>query len=81
VPIDLAGSADQQSPEPASLTLEDQDHFARNRSTNVHYSEGPTLTALDSLPMGTRAGQLDPGVVLHLMNEKAMGVDAIERCD
>jgi acetate kinase len=37
------------------------------------------FTALDGLPMGTRAGQLDPGVVLYLMNEKAMDVDAIER--
>jgi acetate kinase len=37
------------------------------------------FTALDGLPMGTRAGQLDPGVVLYLMTEKAMGADAIER--
>ena len=28
------------------------------------------FTALDGLPMGTRPGQLDPGVVLYLMNEK-----------
>ena len=34
--IDLAGSADQQAPEPASLgCLKDEDHFARNRPTNV----------------------------------------------
>jgi acetate kinase len=37
------------------------------------------FTALDGLPMGTRPGQLDPGVVLYLMNEKAMGAQAIER--
>jgi acetate kinase len=36
-------------------------------------------TALDGLPMGTRPGQLDPGVVLYLMNEKAMDAQAIER--
>jgi acetate kinase len=37
------------------------------------------FTALDGLPMGTRAGQLDPGVVLYLMSEKAMGVRDVER--
>src|SRR5262249_50489842 len=36
------------------------------------------FTALDGLPMGTRTGQLDPGVVLYLMNEKAMSAKAIE---
>jgi len=30
------------------------------------------FTALDGLPMGTRPGQLDPGVVLHLIAEKQM---------
>ena len=30
------------------------------------------FTALDGLPMGTRPGQLDPGVVLYLMSEKSM---------
>jgi acetate kinase len=30
------------------------------------------FTALDGLPMGTRPGQLDPGVVLHLIEEKGM---------
>jgi acetate kinase len=30
------------------------------------------FTALDGLPMGTRPGQLDPGVVLYLMVAKAM---------
>src|SRR6516162_324998 len=30
------------------------------------------FTALDGLPMGTRPGQLDPGVVLHLMSGKGM---------
>jgi acetate kinase len=28
------------------------------------------FTAVDGLPMGTRAGQIDAGVVLYLMNEK-----------
>lgn len=30
------------------------------------------FTALDGLPMGTRCGQLDPGVVLYLLEEKGM---------
>jgi acetate kinase len=32
------------------------------------------FTALDGLPMGTRPGQIDPGVVLYLMSEKGMSV-------
>jgi acetate kinase len=35
------------------------------------------FSALDGLPMGTRPGQLDPGVLLYLMDEKAMGAKAI----
>ena len=30
------------------------------------------FTALDGLPMGTRTGQIDPGVLLYLMTEKGM---------
>ena len=37
------------------------------------------FTALDGLPMGTRPGQLDAGVVLYLMSEKQMGAKDIER--
>lgn len=32
------------------------------------------FTALDGLPMGTRPGQIDPGVVLYLISEKGMSV-------
>ncbi|CAM5764334.1 acetate kinase [Labrys miyagiensis] len=35
------------------------------------------FTALDGLPMGTRSGQLDPGVVLYLMQAKGMSADEI----
>jgi acetate kinase len=35
------------------------------------------FTALDGLPMGTRCGQLDPGVVLYLMQEMKMSAEAI----
>jgi acetate kinase len=37
------------------------------------------FTALDGLPMGTRCGALDPGVVLHLFRAHGMDADAIER--
>jgi acetate kinase len=36
------------------------------------------FTALDGLPMGTRPGQLDPGVVLYLVGEKCMDPDAVQ---
>ena len=36
------------------------------------------FTALDGLPMGTRCGQIDPGVLLYLMQEKGMGARQIE---
>jgi acetate kinase len=35
------------------------------------------FTALDGLPMGTRCGQLDPGVVLYLMASRGMTAEAI----
>jgi acetate kinase len=37
------------------------------------------FTALDGLPMGTRPGQLDAGVVLYLMSDKGMSAKEIER--
>ncbi|MEW4457183.1 acetate/propionate family kinase [Roseibium algicola] len=42
-------------------------------------SIGSTMgfTALDGLPMGTRCGQLDPGVVLYLLTTKGMSPDAV----
>ncbi len=36
------------------------------------------FTALDGLPMGTRPGQLDAGVVLYLISEKGMSAPEIE---
>jgi acetate kinase len=35
------------------------------------------FTALDGLPMGTRPGQLDPGVVLYLIDHKGMSARAV----
>ncbi|MEO1329121.1 MAG: acetate/propionate family kinase [Pseudomonadota bacterium] len=37
------------------------------------------FSALDGLPMGTRCGQLDPGVLLYLMAQKGMSAEEIER--
>jgi acetate kinase len=37
------------------------------------------FTALDGLPMGTRPGQLDAGVVLYLMSEKKLSTKEMER--
>ena len=37
------------------------------------------FTAVDGLPMGTRCGTLDPGVILYLLNERRMSVQAVER--
>jgi acetate kinase len=37
------------------------------------------FTAVEGLPMGTRTGTLDPGVVLYLMDELKMDARAIEK--
>jgi acetate kinase len=36
------------------------------------------FTALDGLPMGTRSGQIDPGVLLYMLTEKAMSAEAVQ---
>ena len=36
------------------------------------------FTALDGLPMGTRPGQIDPGVVLYLISEKGMSAANVQ---
>lgn len=37
------------------------------------------FTGLDGLPMGTRCGQIDPGVLLYLVSEKGYGAKELER--
>ncbi len=37
------------------------------------------FTAVDGLPMGTRCGALDPGVVIYLIDELGMSVAAVQR--
>jgi acetate kinase len=67
---------------------------ARGRVVAAHLGNGASMcaikagksiattmgfTALDGLMMGTRAGSLDPGVVLYLLDELKMDARAIER--
>jgi acetate kinase len=67
-------------------------HHARGRVVICHLGSGASMcglrhgqsvastmgfTALDGLPMGTRPGQLDPGVVLYLLQEKGMTADEV----
>src|SRR5947209_9429112 len=36
------------------------------------------FTALDGLPMGTRPGHIDPGVVLYLIGQKGMSAAEVQ---
>jgi acetate kinase len=49
---------------------------ALNDGRSVESSLG--FTALDGLPMGTRCGQIDPGVVLYLISEKGMSAADVQ---
>ena len=66
---------------------------ARGKTVVLHLGNGSSMcaiaagrsiastmgfTAADGLPMGTRCGNLDPGVVLYLMDELKMDARAIE---
>lgn len=37
------------------------------------------FTAVDGLPMGTRSGNVDPGVLLYLLDERGMDARAVEK--
>jgi len=67
--------------------------IARKRVIAAHLGNGASMcaikdgrsvesslgfTALDGLVMGTRCGQIDPGVVLYLMSEKGMSADEVQ---
>jgi acetate kinase len=67
---------------------------ARGRTVVLHLGNGASMcalaagrsiastmgfTAVDGLPMGTRSGALDPGVLLYLIDERGMDARAIER--
>lgn len=36
------------------------------------------FTAIEGLPMGTRSGSLDPGLVLHLIRQEGMSAEAVD---
>jgi acetate kinase len=78
----------------ASVLPEVAPEIAKGRVVVAHLGSGASMcaihagrsmdstmgfTALDGLPMGTRCGALDPGVVLHLIRAHGMDADAIER--
>jgi acetate kinase len=50
---------------------------ALDRGKSVDSTMG--FTAMDGLPMGTRPGQMDPGIVLYLLQEKKLGAKDVER--
>jgi acetate kinase len=67
---------------------------ARGRTVVAHLGNGASMcamqagrsvastmgfTAVEGLPMGTRSGTLDPGVVLYMMDELGMDARAIEK--
>ena len=49
---------------------------ALNNRTSIASTMG--FSVLDGLPMGTRCGDLDPGVILHLLKHKRMSIEALE---
>lgn len=78
----------------ASALKERAPNIAAGRVVVAHLGAGASLcamlegksvdttmgfTALDGLPMGTRCGALDPGVILYLLRERGMNADQIEQ--
>jgi acetate kinase len=78
----------------ASVLPQVDSRAAQGRTVVLHLGNGASLcaihagksvastmgfTAVDGLPMGTRSGNLDPGVVLYLMDELKMDARAIEK--
>ena len=77
----------------ASVLPQFDETAARGRTIVAHLGNGASMcamvggrsiastmgfTALDGLPMGTRSGAIDPGVVLYLLDELGMDARAIE---
>ncbi len=78
----------------AGVLAREYPDLARARVVVAHLGNGASLcalsegrsiatsmgfTALDGLAMGTRPGRIDPGVLLHLMQEDGMGAAALTR--
>jgi acetate kinase len=77
----------------ASVLPQYDDRAARGKTVVLHLGNGASMcalaagrsvattmgfTALEGLPMGTRSGSLDPGIMLYLMDERGMDARAIE---
>lgn len=77
----------------ASVLPDYEESAAAGRTIVLHLGNGASLCALsacravattmgfttvEGLPMGTRCGSLDPGVLLYLMDERGMDARAIE---
>ncbi len=78
----------------ASVLPQHDPRAAQGRTVVLHLGNGASMcalargrsiastmgfTAADGLPMGTRCGNLDPGVILYLMDELKMDARAVER--
>jgi acetate kinase len=78
----------------ASVLPTFDERAARGKTVVLHLGNGASMcalqagvslastmgfTALDGLPMGTRCGAIDPGVMLYLMDERRMDARAIEK--
>src|SRR4051812_17852181 len=78
----------------ASVLPERAPRAAKGKTIVLHLGNGSSMcaldggksiastmgfTALDGLPMGTRCGALDPGVILYLMDNRKMDARAIEK--
>jgi acetate kinase len=78
----------------ASVLPSLDERAARGRTVVFHLGNGASMcalaggrsiattmgfTAVDGLPMGTRTGALDPGVLLFMLDELGMGVREVER--
>jgi len=78
----------------AQVLPQHDERAARGRTVVLHLGNGASMcaiaggrsiastmgfTAADGLPMGTRCGNLDPGVILYLLDELKMDARAIEK--
>jgi len=78
----------------ASVLPRFDERAARGKTVVLHLGNGASMcaldagrsvastmgfTAVDGLPMGTRCGALDPGVILYLMDEHGMDARAVEK--
>ena len=78
----------------ASVLARYDERAAGGRTVVLHLGNGASMcaleagrsvastmgfTAVDGLPMGTRCGAIDPGVILYLMDERGMNARSIEK--